>query len=219
MGIFSYAPEPHIAFCPIVHPPHIQKWGHFCPSSPFHLPKCQTIMKVRVCVKASPAQGRRVLNTFRSESPTSPEKRSIWAPTPLSRGRSQLTFPNVKNDIGQKQKGSCFCEGVAGQKRATPSHKHGGDVWLEGRLKVQRWVFRCSGVCGFGGLWVWVVGVFTVLGSRFLGSRGVWWCLGEFRGLVAGFNFVFGRTKTTRNVIWGSMDGFRKMQHGVRAYN
>ena len=31
--------------------------GHFCPSSPLDLPKCQTIITVRVCVKVSRAEG------------------------------------------------------------------------------------------------------------------------------------------------------------------
>ena len=42
--IFHFSPEPHIAFCHMfVHPlfplfePHIQKMGHFCPSSPLCL--------------------------------------------------------------------------------------------------------------------------------------------------------------------------------------
>ena len=39
---------------------HIQM-GHLCPSSPFNLPKCHTIIIFRVCVKASPAESHRVL--------------------------------------------------------------------------------------------------------------------------------------------------------------
>ena len=34
---------------------------HFCPSSPFDLPECLTIIIVRVCVKTSPAEGQRPL--------------------------------------------------------------------------------------------------------------------------------------------------------------
>ena len=66
-GIFSYTPEPHVAFCPIfVHPlfpvfePHIQKWVIF--------------VRRRPCV----------CDTFRFESPPSAEKRSNLAPTPSS---------------------------------------------------------------------------------------------------------------------------------------
>ena len=62
-GIFSCTPEHHIAFCPIFVLPlfpvfelHVSN-GSFCPSSPFDLPKCQTIITVRVCVKASLAEG------------------------------------------------------------------------------------------------------------------------------------------------------------------
>ena len=49
-GIGGHTPELHLAFCTIfVHTPcpvfelHVQKMGHFCPSSPFDLPKCLTI--------------------------------------------------------------------------------------------------------------------------------------------------------------------------------
>ena len=66
-GIFSFSPEPHIAFCPIfVHPlfpgfePHVQKW---VTSSPFDLPNCQTVIVVRVCVTASLAFGGRRFHT------------------------------------------------------------------------------------------------------------------------------------------------------------
>ena len=44
------------------------------------------------------------------------------------------------------------------------------------------------GVC-LGCVWVYGVEEFSV----------------GFQGLVVGFNFGFGRTKTTRNVIWGSI--------------
>ena len=86
--IFSYTPESHIAFCPIfVHPTPHSKMGLFCPSSPFDLPKCQTIIRVSVCVKASRAEG--------------------------------LTFPNVKNDVGQT------IQSVFLRRRRRPSQEHG----------------------------------------------------------------------------------------------
>ena len=43
------------------------KNGHFCPSSPFDHPKCQTIVIVRVCEKASPTDAftrTRLMPTF-----------------------------------------------------------------------------------------------------------------------------------------------------------
>ena len=62
LGVFSYTPDTHIAFCPIfVYPlfrwfePHIQKWVIFVRRRPSDFPKCQTIIIVRVCVTASPA--------------------------------------------------------------------------------------------------------------------------------------------------------------------
>ena len=71
LGILSYTPEPHIAFCPILGPPTFppyltppySKMGHFWPSSPLDLPKCQTIV-IRVCVKASPFTQTRHKRTF-----------------------------------------------------------------------------------------------------------------------------------------------------------
>ena len=46
----------------------------------------------------------------------------------------------------QKQYRPCLCEGVAGRRPATPSHKHGIGPPLgsqqKGRLRVQRCVFR-----------------------------------------------------------------------------
>ena len=79
-GIFSYTPEPHVAFCPIfVHPlfpvfePHIQKWVIFVRRRPY---VCDTLRK----------------------------KDRIWHRLPPpSRGLRQLNFPNVKNDVGQKK--------------------------------------------------------------------------------------------------------------------
>ena len=89
-GIFSFTPELHVAFCPIfVHPlfpvfePHIQKWVIF--------------VRRRPCV----------CDTFRFESPRLSGKKidfgtgSLPSPPPLTRGLRQLTFPNVKNDVGQ----------------------------------------------------------------------------------------------------------------------
>ena len=89
-SILHFAPFFVLPLFPVFEP--IFKKGHFCPSSPFDLPKCQTIITVRVCVEASPAESRRVLDTFRSES---------LLPSPLP-GLRQLTFPKVKNDAGQK---------------------------------------------------------------------------------------------------------------------
>ena len=62
LGIYSYTPEPHIALCHFFHPffpvfDPSPRLGLLCPSSPFDLPKCLTIITVRVCVKASRAEG------------------------------------------------------------------------------------------------------------------------------------------------------------------
>ena len=83
-GIFSYTPEPHIAFCPIfVHPlspvfePHIQKWVIF--------------VRRRPCV----------CDTFRFKSPPLRRKKIEFGKP------RQLNFPNVKNDAGQKQYSPC----------------------------------------------------------------------------------------------------------------
>ena len=75
-----------------------------------------------------------------------------------------------------------------------------GNVQQKSRLKIQRWVFRVFRV--FRVFWVfWVFRVFRVF-----------WVFRVFRvfrvqcdvlGVVVGFNFGFGRTKTTRNVTWG----------------
>ena len=61
---FFFSPEPHFAFfSPIFVLTHfflclnpILGNGSFCPSSPFDLPKCRTIIRVRVCVKTSLAE-------------------------------------------------------------------------------------------------------------------------------------------------------------------
>ena len=106
------------------------------PDGSFDLPKCQTIIIVRVCVKASPADGWQVSDTLRSESPpSSPEKRSILAPTPSSPPRElrQMTFPNVKNDAGQKQKVSVFVKASPAEGRRR-LHKNTAyaHLWAEG---------------------------------------------------------------------------------------
>ena len=163
-GIFSCTPEPHVAFCPILSThffpflnPTFKNGSFLSVVALCDLPKCQTIMKVRVCVKASPTESWRVMDTQRSESPPpSPEKRSILAPTPSPppRGLRPLTLPNVKNDAGQKQYSPCFCEGVAGRRPATPSQERGSCPPLGFQpaflLKVQRWGFRVSGFRCFG---------------------------------------------------------------------
>ena len=99
-GIFSYTPEPHVAFCPIfVHPlfplfePHIQKWVIF--------------VRRRPCV----------CDTFRFESP--PSKRSILAPTFSS------FPPRTTTHAGQKQLQSVIFEKVSPAEPATPSQEHG----------------------------------------------------------------------------------------------
>ena len=67
-------------------------------------------------------------------------------------------------------------------------------------------MFRVSGVSVFKCLGVWVFGCFGVLVLRVFGvSGGVLGRRGGVRGLVVGFNFGFGRTKTTRNVICSSI--------------
>ena len=154
-GIFSYAPEPHIAFCPIlVHPifpvfePQIHKWVIFVPRRPC---VCDTL---------------RFESLFR-------QKRSILAPTPSSTPADCDNWPSRKS-----------------KRRLHKEHGLRPPVGFQppfllniaGQLKVQRWVFRCLRVFRVLG----VFGVFT-------------W------GLVVGFNFGFGRTKTTRNVTWGSV--------------
>ena len=106
---FSCTPEPHVAFCPIfVHPlfpvfePHIQKWVIF--------------VRRRPCV----------CDTFRFESQR--KKDRIWhrLPPPPSRGPRQLNFPNVKNNVGQKQYGPCFL-----RRRRRPK---AGDAFTRTRL-------------------------------------------------------------------------------------
>ena len=121
-SILHFAPFLSTLFFPCLNP--VFKKGHFCPSSPFNLLQCQTIITVRVCVEASLAEGRWVLDTSRSEFFPSPEKRSIWAPTPSPRGLRQLTF-RMSNDVGQKQYSPCFCEGVARRRPAMLTRKAG----------------------------------------------------------------------------------------------
>ena len=74
LGIFVTRPNPKLHFAPFLSTHFfpclnpIFKNGSFCPSSPFDLPKYQTLIIVRVFVKASPAEGRRGLhkNTARA---------------------------------------------------------------------------------------------------------------------------------------------------------
>ena len=168
-GVFLVIrPNPTFALCPIfVHPlfpvfePHIQKWVIF--------------VRRRPCV----------CDTFRFESPPSPEKDRFWhrfPPLPPS-GLRQLTFPNVKNDAGQKQYSPCFLRRRRRQKA--------GDAFTRTRLhasaetpaegpKVEGLVFRvfeCLGVFRCSGC----------LGFRVSGCLGCSGC--SVWGLVIGFNF------------------------------
>ena len=98
-------PNPTLHFAPF--------WStHFFPCLKPHVQKWVISVRRRPCV----------CDTFRFESRASPEKRSILAPLP--RGLRQLTFPNVKNDAGQKQYSPCFWASPA-EGRRPASQEHG----------------------------------------------------------------------------------------------
>ena len=115
--------------------------------------------------------------SFLSVVRSSPEKGSILAPTPSSspRGLPQSTFPNVKNDAGQKQKSPCFL-----RRRRRPK---ASDAFTRTRLMP---TFGAEGP-KLGGL---VFRVFRVFRAYGLGVKG--------EGGVLGGYFGFGRTKTTQ---------------------
>ena len=93
-GIFSYTPEPHVAFCPIfVHPLfpafelHIQKWVIFVRRRPLTFQNVRQHYCSCLCQSVASRDGDESTNAHL---------------------RRQLNFPNVKNDAGQKQYSSCF---------------------------------------------------------------------------------------------------------------
>ena len=93
-GIFSYTPEPHIAFLPLF------LSTHFFPCL-FTIFKNGSFLSVVALVSVT---------LLDSNPRPSAEKRSILAPTPassLARTTTKLNFP-VKNDVGQKQYSPCF---------------------------------------------------------------------------------------------------------------
>ena len=155
--------------------------GHFCPSSPFDLPKCQTIIIVRVCVKASPAGG---FWTPLDLNPPSLPRKKIDFDTDSSRpSRMSRTTPGKNKKVSVSVKASP-AEGWRRLHKNT-AYAH---LWAEDQ------VFRAYGS-----------GVFRVSGFRFLGVQvfrvsgfgvlGVWL-----------WGFILGSTgQTTRNVIWGSI--------------
>ena len=86
--------------------------------------------------------------------PSPGKKDRIWHRLPpLPRGLRQLTFPNVKNDAGQKQcrrrlhKNTAYAHlWVSAALSVEHCRPQVGNVQQKGRLKVQRWVFRVFGV-------------------------------------------------------------------------
>ena len=126
-GIFSYAHEPHIAFCSIfVHPlfpvfePLLQIWVIF--------------VRRRPCV----------YDTFRFESPPLRWKKIEFGNHDNWTSRMSRTTRGKNNIV------RVSWEGVADRRPATPSQEHGLCPPLgfqqKGRLQVQRWGFRCLGV-------------------------------------------------------------------------
>ena len=75
---------------------------HFAPFLYTHFFPC--LNPIFIFVRRRPC----VCDTFRFESPPLPEKKIDHRLPPPLRGLRQLTFPNVKNDAGQKQKSPCF---------------------------------------------------------------------------------------------------------------
>ena len=91
--IFSYTPEPQLHHAPFLS-------THFFPCS-FPTFKNGSFLSVVALMSV----------TLLDSNPRSAEKRSILGTDSLlllPRGQRQLTFPNVKNDAGQKQHSPCF---------------------------------------------------------------------------------------------------------------
>ena len=134
---------------------------------------------------------------FEIRIPAPPRKKDrFWHRLPpLSRGPRQLTFPNVTNDVGQKQKSPCFF-----RRRRRPKP---GDAFTRTRLMPTFGVSAAPAMFSRKAGWRSKGGC--------LGVWGVWGCLGERRGCLGrgeGREGVFG---------WrGEGEGLRREVFGER---